>query len=92
MRARGGKRGLRWTDEADAELRRRAAAGETLRQVAAAMGRTMDAVRVRVSHLKLMVRSPLRPWRENVGRRRAPGWAKFATEAAGRADLLPNSR
>jgi hypothetical protein len=64
-----GQRGVRWTDEADAELRRRVAAKQTIAQIAREMGRTMDAIRGRAATLRITLRSSQRPWRDGVVRR-----------------------
>jgi hypothetical protein len=61
--------GARWTDEADAELRNRVAAKQTIAQIAREMGRTMDAIRGRAATLRITLRSSQRPWRDGVTRR-----------------------
>jgi hypothetical protein len=62
-------RGARWTEEADAELRRRVTARQTIAQIAREMGRTMDAIRGRAATLRITLRSSQRPWRDGVARR-----------------------
>ncbi|WP_121905550.1 hypothetical protein [Sphingomonas sp. PP-CE-3A-406] len=62
--------GARWTGEADAELRRRVTAKQTIAQIAREMGRTMDAIRGRAASLRVTLRSSQRPWRDGVARRR----------------------
>jgi hypothetical protein len=52
-----GRHGARWDAESDAELRRRFAAGELLRDVARAMNRSQEAVRTRANVLRVPVRS-----------------------------------
>lgn len=52
-----GRHGARWDDAADAELRRRFADGELLRDVARAMNRSQEAVRTRANVLHVPVRS-----------------------------------
>jgi hypothetical protein len=64
-------RGARWTEEADAELRRRITARQTIAQIAREMGRTMDAIRGRPATLRITLRSSQRPWRDGVARRRS---------------------
>jgi hypothetical protein len=64
-------RGARWTEEADAELRRRITARQTIAQIAREMGRTMDAIRGRAATLRITLRSSQRPWRDGVARRRS---------------------
>jgi hypothetical protein len=64
-----GQRGVRWTDEADAELRKRVAARQTIAQIAREMERTMDAIRGRAASLRITLRSSQRPWRDGVARR-----------------------
>ncbi|MEH3106085.1 MAG: hypothetical protein PGN09_01990 [Sphingomonas fennica] len=49
-----------WTEEADAELHRRIAAGELLPEIARHMERSQEAVRSRANVLKLPVRSTTR--------------------------------
>jgi hypothetical protein len=49
-----------WDEAADAELSQRIAAGELLREIAFALGRTQEAVRSRANVLKLPVRSSIR--------------------------------
>lgn len=66
-----GQRGLRWTDEAAAELRRRVAARQTIAQIAREMERTMDAIRGRAASLRITLRSSQRPWRDGVTHRRS---------------------
>jgi hypothetical protein len=55
-----GRHGARWDEEADAELRRRFAAGELLPDVARAMNRSQEAVRTRANVLQVPVRSTIR--------------------------------
>lgn len=55
-----------WDDGADAELRRRVDAGELLRDIAQAMGRTQEACRSRANILKLPVRSSVRARRVGI--------------------------
>ena len=62
-------RGAPWTEEADAELRRRFAARESVATIARAMGRTQDAIRGRADQLRIAVRSSIRSWRESPLRR-----------------------
>lgn len=62
-------RGARWREEADAELRRRITARQTIAQIAREMGRTMDAIRGRAATLRITLRSSQRPWRDGVARR-----------------------
>jgi len=52
--------GHRWDEQADEDLRRRLALGQFLPEIAAAMGRTQEAVRSRANVLKLPVRSSAR--------------------------------
>lgn len=52
--------GARWDDAADAELRKRFAAGELLPDVARAMNRSQEAVRTRANVLGVPVRSSAR--------------------------------
>ncbi len=56
----------RWDEAADAELARRAGAGELLRDIARGMGRTQEACRSRANILKLAVRSSHRRGRVGV--------------------------
>lgn len=63
-------RGAPWDDEADAELRQRIGARESLAEITARMGRTRDAIRGRAAELHLALRSGLRPWRDPVKRKR----------------------
>jgi hypothetical protein len=52
--------GARWDETADAELRKRFAAGELLPAVARAMNRSQEAVRTRANVLGVPVRSSTR--------------------------------
>ncbi|MBV8924297.1 MAG: Myb-like DNA-binding domain-containing protein [Bradyrhizobium sp.] len=46
-----------WTAEEDEDLRRRCAAGETLREIAQALGRTQEGCRSRANKLGVPCRS-----------------------------------
>lgn len=63
-----GRKGARWTHEADAELRRRVASREPVTVIAREMGRTQDAIRGRAAMLRIALPSTMRPWRETVKR------------------------
>ena len=63
------RRGTSWTDDDDAELRRRIEARQTPAVIAREMERTMDAVRGRASTLRVTLRSSQRPWRDGLPRR-----------------------
>lgn len=63
------RRGAPWTEEDDAELRRRVAGKQTISQIARELGRTMDAIRGRAATLRITLRSSQRPWRDGVSRR-----------------------
>jgi hypothetical protein len=63
------RRGTLWTEDDDADLRRRIEAKQTLAEIAREMGRTMDAVRGRAASLRITLRSSQRPWRDGVPRR-----------------------
>lgn len=63
-----GNRGRVWSDVADAELRKRIDARQTVSQIARDMGRTQDAIRERAATLRLSLPSTMRPWREGVKR------------------------
>ena len=56
----------RWTEEADAELRRRIVERQALVVIAREMGRTQDGIRGRAGELGLTLRSTIRPWRAGV--------------------------
>lgn len=65
-------RGAPWNEKADAELRRRVAARESVGAIARAMGRTQDAIRGRADQLRITVPSSLRPWRDSPSKRPTP--------------------
>lgn len=67
-----GQRGAPWTEENDAELRKRVAAKQTIGQIAREMSRTMDAIRGRAAALRITLRSSQRPWRDGVTFRQQP--------------------
>lgn len=50
-----------WTEDEDAELRRRYAAGETARYIAMKMGRTAAAISRRITTLEIAARRPDQP-------------------------------
>ncbi len=58
----------RWTEEADAELRRRVGERQPLLLIAKGMGRTQDGIRGRTNELGINLRSALRPWRDATKR------------------------
>lgn len=58
----------RWTEEADAELRRRVDERQLILRIAKEMGRTQDAIRGRANELGINLRSALRPWRDATKR------------------------
>lgn len=66
------RRGSSWTEDDDAELRRRVASKQTIGQIAREMARTMDAIRGRAATLRITLRSSQRPWRDGVTRRQRP--------------------
>jgi hypothetical protein len=51
------RRGKRWTEGEDAELRRRVTAKQTTGQIAREMERTMDSIRTRATALRITLRS-----------------------------------
>ncbi|WP_462207737.1 hypothetical protein [Sphingomonas citri] len=59
----------RWSEEDDAELRRRLATREPIGVVARAMGRTIDGVRGRAQQIGASPAQRLRPWREDPRRK-----------------------
>jgi hypothetical protein len=59
----------RWSEEDDAELRRRLATREPIGVVARAMGRTIDGVRGRAQQIRATPAQRLRPWREDPRRK-----------------------
>jgi len=59
-----------WTEEQDAELRRRLDARQQAAEIARALGRTVDAVRGRAQVLRLTLTARYRPWMESPNRGR----------------------
>ena len=59
-----------WTEEQDAELRRRLDARQQAAEIARALGRTVDAVRGRAQVLRLTLTARNRPWKESPNRGR----------------------
>lgn len=70
MTDRTPSRGLPWTAEGDAELRRRVAAKERPAQIAIAMGRPIEGIRGRAQVLGLTFAPRINPWREHMTPRR----------------------
>lgn len=66
------RRGSRWKEDDDAELRQRVVARQSVAQIAREMGRTMDAIWGRAAYLRIKLPLTQRPWRDNVTSRR-PG-------------------
>jgi len=58
-----------WTEDDDAELRKRLGARQQPGEIAQALGRTIDAVRGRAQVLDLALPSRTRPWRQSPLRR-----------------------
>lgn len=64
-----------WSEEDDAELRRRIAARQPAAVIAKGMGRRIDAIRGRAAALRVTLPSSQRPWRLFPSR-----WLNSATE------------
>lgn len=61
-----------WSEEDDAELRRRIAARQTAAVIAKGMRRRIDGIRGRAAALRLTLPSSQRPWRLFPGRASTP--------------------
>lgn len=57
-----------WSEADDADLMRMIEVRQPPGEIAKQLHRTIDAIRGRAAQLRLVLPSPLRPWRKTIGR------------------------